>query len=211
MILKKRNLDAESNPEIIFLSEDNKEIKFDNEACNTKVDNLEVFKSSYLQDNLYKISLSSNDSNRALIHNIFEFEKLEELKYEVSLIYIFTTYKDKESETPNESINTPLPISTVISNEDLASTSTMKQFDMPDGYGYVKVKFKNTGSKPFIFTINLGSAAGPMKMSGTVPADGKEHAFINEKTWSSGSCFCKHIFWAKYVWHIKFTLDGLSK
>jgi len=105
------------------------------------------------------------------------------------LLYMTTTHSNTESETPNESINTSLPTLTVISNEDLAGTSTMKQFDMPDGYGYVKVKFKSTGSKPFTFTINLGSAAGTMKLSGTVLADGKEHTFFNDKVWSTGDYF----------------------
>ncbi|WP_145405815.1 hypothetical protein [Paenibacillus silvae] len=76
-----------------------------------------------------------------------------------------------------------------MSNEDLAGTSTTKQFNIPAGYGYVQVTFRNTGSKQFTFTINQGSAAGAMQMSGTVPADGEEYEFSNDEAWSTGEFY----------------------
>lgn len=86
LILKKRNLEANTNPEIVFLSDENTEIKFINEAWNKKINNLEVFNSFYLEDNVYKISLSKNIGNGALTNNIFNLAKLEELKEEVSAL-----------------------------------------------------------------------------------------------------------------------------
>ncbi|WP_408893532.1 hypothetical protein [Paenibacillus taichungensis] len=107
----------------------------------------------------------------------------------IILLYTYTTDSTKGPEIADESITTPLPTSTVINNEDLSGTSTAKQFSIPSGLDYVKVSFKNTGSKPFTFTINQGSTTGTAKMSGTVPADGKEHAFFSNKAWPTGEFY----------------------
>lgn len=74
----------------------------------------------------------------------------------------------------------------VINNEDFAGTATTKQFNIPEGFEYVKVSFKNTGSKAFTFTINQESTAGTAKMSYTVPADRKEHTYWSDQAWSRG-------------------------
>ncbi|NEU61906.1 phospholipase domain-containing protein [Paenibacillus sp. ALJ109b] len=81
--------------------------------------------------------------------------------------------------------STPSTLS-VINNEDFAGTATTKQFNIPEGFEYVKVSFKNTGSKAFTFTINQESTAGTAKMSYTVPADGKEHTYWSDQAWSTG-------------------------
>ncbi|MGV2886862.1 hypothetical protein [Paenibacillus taichungensis] len=88
----------------------------------------------------------------------------------------------------NKSVVTTSAPSTlsVINNEDLAGTATTKQFNIPEGFEYVKVSFKNTGSKAFTFTINQESTAGTAKMSYTVPADGKEHTYWSDQAWSTG-------------------------
>lgn len=88
----------------------------------------------------------------------------------------------------NETVVTTSTTSTlsVINNEDLAGTATTKQFNIPVGFEYVKVSFKNTGSKAFTFTINQESTVGIAKMSYTVPADGKEHTYWSDQAWSTG-------------------------
>ncbi|MEC0110302.1 hypothetical protein P4H27_25365 [Paenibacillus taichungensis] len=88
----------------------------------------------------------------------------------------------------NKSVVTTSTTSTlsVINNEDFAGTATTKQFNIPEGFEYVKVSFKNTGSKAFTFTINQESTAGTAKMSYTVPADGKEHTYWSDQAWSTG-------------------------
>lgn len=86
----------------------------------------------------------------------------------------------------NETVVTTSTTLSVINNEDLAGTATTKQFNIPVGFEYVKVSFKNTGSKAFMFTINQGSTAGTAKMSYTVPADGKEHTYWSDQAWSTG-------------------------
>ena len=107
----------------------------------------------------------------------------------IIFLYIYTTDSIKGPELADESTTTSLPASTVINNEDLAGTSTTKQFKFPDGFDYVKVSFKNTGSQPITFTINQGSTTGAAKMSGTVSADGKEHTFYSEKAWPTGEFY----------------------
>lgn len=91
----------------------------------------------------------------------------------------------------NKSVVTTSAPSTlsVINNEDLAGTATTKQFNIPEGFEYVKVSFKNTGSKVFTFTINQDSTAGTAKMSYTVPADGKEHTYWSDQAWSTGKFY----------------------
>ncbi|WP_413375336.1 phospholipase domain-containing protein [Paenibacillus taichungensis] len=86
----------------------------------------------------------------------------------------------------NETAVTTSSTLSVINNEDLAGTATTKQFNIPVGFEYVKVSFKNTGSKAFTFTINQDSTAGTAKMSYTVPADGKEHTYWSDQAWSTG-------------------------
>jgi hypothetical protein len=88
----------------------------------------------------------------------------------------------------NKSVVTTSTTSTlsVINNENFAGTATTKQFNIPEGFEYVKVNFKNTGSKAFTFTINQESTAGTAKMSYTVPADGIEHTYWNDQAWSTG-------------------------
>lgn len=86
----------------------------------------------------------------------------------------------------DESVISSSATDPVIKNEALAGTATTKQFNIPPGFGYVKVSFVNTGTKQFTFTINQGSLSGTQKMSGTVPADGKEHTFFSDKAWSTG-------------------------
>ncbi|WP_405155242.1 hypothetical protein [Paenibacillus sp. FSL K6-0108] len=88
----------------------------------------------------------------------------------------------------NKSVVTTSTTSTlsVINNEDFTGTATTKQFNIPEGFEYVKVSFKNTGSKQFTFTINQESTAGTAKMSYTVPADGKEHTYWSDQAWSTG-------------------------
>lgn len=105
------------------------------------------------------------------------------------LLYIYAIDSTNGSEITDVSGPIQVLTSTVMSNEDLAGTSTTKQFNIPAGYGYVQVTFRNTGSKQFTFTINQGSAAGAMQMSGTVPADGEEYEFSNDKAWSTGEFY----------------------
>ncbi|SEL62828.1 hypothetical protein SAMN05518856_114130 [Paenibacillus sp. OK003] len=86
----------------------------------------------------------------------------------------------------NETVVTTSTTLSVINNEELAGTATTKQFNIPVGFEYVKVSFKNTGSKVFTFTMNQGSTDGTAKMSYTVLADGKEHTYWSDQAWSTG-------------------------
>ncbi|MEK4053769.1 hypothetical protein MHB84_08965 [Paenibacillus sp. FSL F4-0087] len=101
---------------------------------------------------------------------------------------IITTVIITESMNNKSVVTTSTPSTTlsVINNEDFAGTATTKQFNIPEGFEYVKVSFKNTGSKAFTFTINQESTAGTAKMSYTVPADGKEHTYWSDQAWSTG-------------------------
>ncbi|MET1173758.1 hypothetical protein [Paenibacillus amylolyticus] len=87
-----------------------------------------------------------------------------------------------------EPVITPHTTDPVIKNESFSGTSTTKQFNIPAGYGHVKLSFVNTGTKQFTFTVNQGSASGTQKMYGVVPADGQEYTFFSNKTqpWSTG-------------------------
>lgn len=100
---------------------------------------------------------------------------------------IITTVITTASMNNKSVVTTSIPSTlSVINNEDFAGTATTKQFNIPEGFEYVKVSFKNTGSKAFTFTINQESTAGTAKMSYTVPADGKEHTYWSDQAWSTG-------------------------
>ncbi|MFC9712408.1 hypothetical protein ACFTRD_30240 [Paenibacillus sp. NPDC056933] len=98
---------------------------------------------------------------------------------------IITTVITTASMNNETVVNTSSTLS-VLNNEDLAGTATTKQFNIPVGFEYVQVSFKNIGSKPFTFTINQESTTGTAKMSYTVPADGKEHTYWSDQAWSTG-------------------------
>lgn len=85
-----------------------------------------------------------------------------------------------------ETVITPHTTDPVIKNESFAGTSTTKQFNIPAGYGHVKISVVNTGTKQLTFTVNQGSASGTQKMYEVVPADGQEHVFFSDKAWSTG-------------------------
>ncbi|MCP1182710.1 hypothetical protein [Paenibacillus sp. 1781tsa1] len=104
----------------------------------------------------------------------------------IILVYNFTSNSEGEFVKADATINTSLTKLTVINNEDLAGTTNTHRFDIRAGFGYVKVSFKNTGSKHFAFTINEGSTSGTAIMSGSVPPDGKEHTYYNDKALSTG-------------------------
>lgn len=107
----------------------------------------------------------------------------------IILIYNFTSDSERKFVKLNEASDTPLTTFTVINNEDFAGTTNTHQFDIPTGFSYVKVSFKNTGSKHFTFTINEGSTSGTAITSGSVPADGKEHTYYSDKALSTGSYY----------------------
>ncbi|MEK3706824.1 hypothetical protein MKY87_22510 [Paenibacillus sp. FSL R7-0198] len=104
----------------------------------------------------------------------------------IILIYNFTSNSEGRFVKANEPINTPSTPLTVINNENFAGTTNTHRFDIPAGFSYVKVSFKNTGSKHFTFTINKGSTSGTAITSGSVPADGKEHTYYSDKALSTG-------------------------
>ncbi|WP_339182731.1 hypothetical protein [Paenibacillus sp. FSL R5-0701] len=107
----------------------------------------------------------------------------------IILIYNFTSDSERKFVKVNEASDTPLTTLTVINNEDFAGTTNTHWFDIPTGFSYVKVSFKNTGSKHFTFTINEGSTSGTAITSGSVPADGKEHTYYSDKALSTGSYY----------------------
>lgn len=107
----------------------------------------------------------------------------------IILIYNLTSNSEGRFVKANEPSDTPLTTLTVINNEDFAGTTNTHWFDIPAGFGYVKVSFKNTGSKHFTFTINEGSTSGTAITSGSVPADGKEHTYYSDKELSTGSYY----------------------
>ncbi|MBY0115079.1 hypothetical protein MHB43_06970 [Paenibacillus sp. FSL H8-0317] len=107
----------------------------------------------------------------------------------IILIYNFTSDSERKFVKVNEVSDTPLTTLTVINNEDFAGTTNTHWFDIPTGFSYVKVSFKNTGSKHFTFTINEGSTSGTAITSGSVPADGKEHTYYSDKALSTGSYY----------------------
>ncbi|MDT9721302.1 hypothetical protein QVE09_20595 [Paenibacillus sp. ClWae2A] len=104
----------------------------------------------------------------------------------IILIYNFTSNSEERFVKANEPISTPSTPLTVINNEDIAGTTNTHRFDIPAGFSYVKVSFKNTGSKHFTFTINKGSTSGTEITFGSVPADGKEHTYYSDKALSTG-------------------------
>ncbi|XOI97784.1 hypothetical protein ACMX2M_17965 [Paenibacillus polymyxa] len=104
----------------------------------------------------------------------------------IILIYNFTSNSEERLVKENEPRSTPATTLTVINNEDFAGTTNTHRFDIPAGFSYVKVSFKNTGSKHFTFTINKGSTSGTEITSGSVPADGKEHTYFIDKALSTG-------------------------
>ncbi|MBD8838791.1 MULTISPECIES: hypothetical protein [unclassified Paenibacillus] len=102
----------------------------------------------------------------------------------IILIYNFTSNSEGRLATePRSTPSTPL---TVINNEDFAGTTNTHRFNIPAGFSYVKVSFKNRGSKRFTFTINERSTSGTEITSGSVPADGKEHTYYSDKALSTG-------------------------
>lgn len=107
----------------------------------------------------------------------------------IILIYNFTSNSERKFVKVNEASDTPLTTFTVINNEKFAGTTSTHWFDIRAGFSYVKVSFKNTGSKHFTFTINEGSTSGTAITSGSVPADGKEHTYYSDKALSTGSYY----------------------
>lgn len=104
----------------------------------------------------------------------------------IILIYNFTSQDEERFVKANESISTSL---TVINNEDFVGTANMHRFDIAAGSALVKVSFTNTGSKHFTFTINEGSTSGAKILSGSIPADGKEHTYYSDKALSTGGYY----------------------
>lgn len=107
----------------------------------------------------------------------------------IILIYNFTSDSERKFVKVNEASDTPSTTLTVIDNEDFAGTANTHRFDIPAGFGYVKVSFKNMGSKHYTFTINEGSTSGTAITSGSVPADGKEHTYFIDKALSAGGYY----------------------
>ncbi|WP_419891450.1 hypothetical protein [Paenibacillus xylanexedens] len=107
----------------------------------------------------------------------------------IILLYSFTSTSASVPVIADKPSNTPLTTFTVINNEDFAGTTNTHRFDIRAGFSYVKVSFKNTGSKHFTFTINEGSTSGTAITSGSVPADGKEHTYYSDKALSTGSYY----------------------
>ncbi|CAM4458236.1 hypothetical protein [Paenibacillus xylanexedens] len=105
----------------------------------------------------------------------------------IILIYNFTS--NSEGRLANEPRSTPSTPLTVINKENFAGTTNTHRFDIRAGSSYMKVSFKNTGSKHFTFTINEGSTSGTAITSGSVPADGKEHTYYSDKALSTGSYY----------------------
>ena len=104
----------------------------------------------------------------------------------IILIYNFTSNSEERLVKANEPRSTPATTLTVINNEDFAGTTNTHRFDIPAGFSYVKVSFKNTGSKHFTFTINEGSTSGTAIKSCIVSADGEEHTYFIDKALSTG-------------------------
>ncbi|WP_053061475.1 hypothetical protein [Paenibacillus sp. VT-400] len=107
----------------------------------------------------------------------------------IILIYNFTSDSERKFVKANEPRNTPSTTLTVINNEDFAGTANTHRFDIPAGFSYVKVSFKNMGSKHFTFTINEGSTSGTAITSGSVPPDGKEYIYYSDKALSTDSYY----------------------
>ncbi|ETT38778.1 hypothetical protein C161_06806 [Paenibacillus sp. FSL R5-192] len=107
----------------------------------------------------------------------------------IIFIYNFTSNSERKFVKVNDASDTPLTTFTVINNENFAGTTNTHRFDIRAGFSYVKVSFKNTGSKHFTFTINEGSTSGTAIKSGSVPADGKEHTYYSDKALSTGSYY----------------------
>ncbi|APO44404.1 hypothetical protein BS614_10580 [Paenibacillus xylanexedens] len=104
----------------------------------------------------------------------------------IILLYSFTSTSASVPVIADKPRSTPSTPLTVINNEDFAGTTNMHRFDIPTGFSYVKVSFKNTGLKHFTFTINEGSPSGTEILYGRVPADGKEHTYYSDKALSTG-------------------------
>ncbi|MFX3651029.1 MAG: hypothetical protein ACE3K2_04415 [Paenibacillus sp.] len=107
----------------------------------------------------------------------------------IILIYNYTSHSEERLVKANEPRSTPSTTLTVINSEDFAGTTNTHRFDVPAGFSYVKVSFKNKGSKHFTFTINEGSTSGAKIMSGSIPEDGKEHTYYSHKALSTGGYY----------------------
>lgn len=95
---------------------------------------------------------------------------------------------NKES-VSEEQFNTTLHSIHILKDEALAGTASTKLISVPAEFNKVKIDFRNSGSRPFTFTINQGTISGHAPMSGTVPADGEIHTFFSEKPWSTGEYY----------------------
>ncbi len=78
---------------------------------------------------------------------------------------------------PSEGGITPQATRGVIINDSLANTTYQRDFDVPPGYGYVKVSIKNLGSKNITFTVNKAKSSGASVLSGTIAPNGVPKPF----------------------------------
>src|SRR5690606_5837662 len=83
LLLKKKNFDSSESPEIVFMDEDNKQVKYTNGKWNKEVKKIEVFNNFYLEDNIYKIAFSDYEVTDSILNSIFDLTKLEILKEEI--------------------------------------------------------------------------------------------------------------------------------
>ncbi|MNW41523.1 hypothetical protein D3C74_186650 [compost metagenome] len=69
-----------------------------------------------------------------------------------------------------------------VANRTLRNTELTENFDIPAGYGCVKVWIRNDGKQPINFSVNKGAETGKQMMSGTVEP-GRTYSEISSNAW----------------------------
>ncbi|WP_409174381.1 hypothetical protein [Brevibacillus fortis] len=88
-----------------------------------------------------------------------------------------------DSEKNPENVFIPMAVEKPIDNEPLKKTHTNKSFNIPSGYGWVKVYVKNNGTSSFF--VSVTDSSGTQLMSGNV-APGDAFDEISSSAWGTG-------------------------
>lgn len=86
LVEKKKTFDENDSPEIIFRTEDNKELAYKNGQWKNSISKIEVFDSFYFEENLYTITLD-NDPNKLNFFELGSAEEIKRIKEQLSVNY----------------------------------------------------------------------------------------------------------------------------
>ncbi|OMF72970.1 MULTISPECIES: hypothetical protein [Paenibacillus] len=91
------------------------------------------------------------------------------------------TSTDVNTPKAGDHVITPYATKSVV-DRTLRNTELTENFDIPSGYGYVKVWIRNDGKQPIKFSVNRGSETGTQMLSGTVEP-GRTYSEISSSAW----------------------------